>query len=229
MGFLSNFFSPTTENINNNTNTIHKHGHRCYTDGLNLHEQELVNLLARELSARQYFIFNNLIIPSSNTVTTQIDHVVVSEYGIFVIESKDYRGWIFGHKHRKNWTVCYQGGKKIQFQNPILQNFAHISALKEQLPFLHKCFFNLVVFSDNCEFKTERISNVLYSNELVENIKYKRKKWINEDQMVMAIGKLLHLCQTNNIDTQQHISNLAGVHGTTANANSNTVSKVPLK
>jgi hypothetical protein len=28
--------------------------------------------------------------------TTQIDHVIVSPYGVFVIETKNMRGWIFG-------------------------------------------------------------------------------------------------------------------------------------
>jgi hypothetical protein len=138
--------------------------------------------------------------------------VVVSEYGIFVIESKDYSGWIFANKDRKNWTACYHGGKKFQFQNPIFQNFAHVSALKEQLSFLQKCYFSVIVFSKSSEFKTERIQNVLYDDELIDYIKRKQRKWLREEEMMMVIGKLLMLCQTNNISINDHIENVSSIH-----------------
>jgi len=210
MGFLD--FLLGTQEYNHRLQ-IHQHGHRCYTEGLNHHEKTLVSLLAKNLDSKQYFIFNNLVIPSSHTISCQIDHIVVSEYGIFVIESKDYSGWIFANENKKNWTACYRGGLKFKFQNPILQNFAHISALKEQLPFLKKCFFNIIVFSEFSEFKTERISNVVYDSELISYIKEKQKHWLNEAEVTMTIGKLLMLCQTHNVNNERHVKNLELVHG----------------
>jgi len=123
------------------------HGHRCYLDKLTSYEYALVKNLAEYLDPNDYYIFNNITVPSVATITSQIDHIIVSKYGIFVIENKDYVGWIFGHKNQKRWTQVVKGGKKFHFQNPILQNFAHISALKEQMPFLKKSFYSIIVFS----------------------------------------------------------------------------------
>jgi len=209
---LLNFLLKKFSDTEHSKIIIHNHGHRCYSEGLNDHEYELVTLLARHLSPQKYFIFNNIILPSSFTKSTQVDHIVVSEYGIFVIESKDYKGWIFGDKNRSNWMQTLYSGKKYPFQNPILQNFAHVSALKEQLPFLNKCFFNVVVFSNRAEFKTERIKNVLYDDELIDFIKHKDKQWLREEEIMMTIGKLSMLCQTNQVTEEQHIMNLDHVH-----------------
>lgn len=187
---------------------IHRHGHRCYTEGLDHNEYALVSHLAQNLDSSEYFIFNNLTIPSSSTISSQIDHVIVSKYGIFVIESKHYNGFIFAHANRNEWTVTYRGGSKFKFQNPIIQNFGHVSALKEQLPFLRRCFFNIVTFSGDCVFKTDRINDVLYSEELVDCIKKRNRIWLQEEEIHMVIGKLLMLCQTNDIDLESHIKNL---------------------
>lgn len=69
-----------------------------------------VKLRLRMLSSEKYKIINNLFI-SNNGQTTQIDHVVVSEYGIFVIETKNYKGWIYGGAKSDFWTQNIYGNK----------------------------------------------------------------------------------------------------------------------
>lgn len=78
----------------------------------------------------KYKVLDNLMLPSNgNMNTTQIDHVVISNFGIFVIETKSYSGWIFGNAHQQHWTqVIYRFKKK--FYNPLRQNFAHIKAVE---------------------------------------------------------------------------------------------------
>ena len=51
----------------------------------------------------EYHLMNNITLPFKDG-TTQIDHILVSRYGIFVIETKHYKGWIFGDENSKNWT-----------------------------------------------------------------------------------------------------------------------------
>jgi hypothetical protein len=187
---------------------IHRHGHRCYIEDLSFEERQIVNLLAVNLNHGDYFLFNNIILPSSKTTTTQIDHIVVSKYGIFVIESKNYNHWIFANKHRREWTQTTRSGGKYHFHNPLLQNFAHISALKEQLPFLKEVFFDLIVFSGDCVFKTPRIVNVLYEHELVEFIKSKQEAKLKEVELLLVIGKLSMLCQTTTTTNEEHIKNI---------------------
>jgi hypothetical protein len=69
------------------------------------------------------------VLPSQGS-TTQIDHVLVSVYGIFVIETKNMKGWIFGDERSAQWTQSIFG-KKSRFQNPLRQNYRHVKALAE--------------------------------------------------------------------------------------------------
>ena len=83
-----------------------------------------------ELDPEHYNVLDDLMLPSlGNTNTTQIDHIVVSDFGIFCIETKSYSGWIFGHAQQQHWTqVIYRYKKK--FYNPLRQNYAHIKAVE---------------------------------------------------------------------------------------------------
>ena len=83
-----------------------------------------------ELDSEHYKVLDDLMLPSrGNTNTTQIDHIVVSDFGIFCIETKSYSGWIFGNAQQKHWTqVLYRYKKK--FYNPLRQNYAHIKAVE---------------------------------------------------------------------------------------------------
>jgi len=190
-----------------------RHGHRCYVDGLNPAELSVVKLLAENLDHKDYFLFNNLSIPSEHNGSSQIDHIIVSRFGVFVIESKDYSGWIFGHKHRKEWTATYRGRRnrrssKYPFQNPLLQNYAHVAALSSHLQYVAKHIRSVVVFSDECEFQTERIENVLYQRELVDYIKKFNVPKLKRGELIMAIGHLSYMCQATHIPPDVHISNI---------------------
>src|SRR5262249_41596262 len=94
------------------------------------------NFVSRKLSRldpRRYTTLDDLMLPSNGrTANTQIDHVVVSDFGIFCIETKSYRGWIFGNAQQEYWTqVIYRYRKK--FYNPLRQNYAHIKAVEALL------------------------------------------------------------------------------------------------
>lgn len=86
--------------------------------------------------------------------STQIDHILVSRFGVFVIETKDYRGWIFGGPDDRYWTqVLYRA--KYRFQNPIRQNYLHVCAVRELLDFLPPdAIQSIVVFTGDAVFKT---------------------------------------------------------------------------
>jgi len=84
-----------------------------------------------QLDANYYKVLNDLLIPSrGNSATTQIDHIVVSNYGIFCIETKDYDGWIFGDAKQEYWTqVIYRHKERIR--NPMWQNYGHVKAIQD--------------------------------------------------------------------------------------------------
>jgi restriction system protein len=140
----------------------------------------------------QYKSFNNIIIPSKNG-TTQIDHVIVSQYGIFAIETKDKTGWIFGDEKQKQWIENIYG-KKYPFQNPLHQNYAHTMSLAEYLGIEHEKIFSLVIFWGDCEFKTPMPDNVckggIFNNPLRSYIQSKNKVILSQEIINSICSKL---------------------------------------
>ena len=110
------------------------------------------------------FLFN-VYIPKENDKTTEIDVLMIAPKGIFVFESKNYSGWIFGNELQKNWYQTLPRGKgrshKEHFYNPIMQNNAHIRHLKaligDSVP-----TWSVIVFSNRCTLKNVQVK----SNEI---------------------------------------------------------------
>ena len=91
----------------------------------------LVNKLLSQLPESDYTLIKDVTLPTEDG-TTQIDHVVVSKFGIFVVETKNMQGWIFGSQNQKQWTQkIYRHTSK--FQNPLHQNYKHIKTFESLL------------------------------------------------------------------------------------------------
>ena len=122
-------------------------------------EARVSRALKMRFAAPDYHLLNHVTIRLKDG-TTQIDHVLVSRFGIFVIETKDYTGWIFASVDDRYWTqVLYRA--KFRFQNPIRQNHRHVRAIQELLDFLPADVVRaVVVFTGNAEFKTNIPSGV---------------------------------------------------------------------
>ncbi len=185
-----------------------RHGHRCYISGLNDGERVVVGYLAKGLDSKNYFIFNNIVLPNPYNGSTQIDHIVVSRFGIFVIESKNMKGWIYGHEKEKKWTQTFRGNHKYPFQNPILQNEVHVRALRDLMPLIGDHIQNIVVFSTRSTIKKAMPPNVMHTDKLVDYIKSFTEPVLSENYLFMAIGKLSYMCQTVDITADQHIANV---------------------
>ena len=133
-------------------------------------EGSVRKVITNNFKAPHYHLLNNLTLPEQDG-TTQIDHVLVSTKGVFVIETKNYTGWIFGNEKSKQWTqVIYR--VKSRFQNPIRQNFKHVKVIQNELDFLPKeQIHSIVVFVGEAKFKTPIPKDVLYLHQLVDHIK----------------------------------------------------------
>lgn len=105
------------------------------------------------LDAKVYRILNNVMIPDIDGGTTQIDHIVLSPFGLFVIETKNMKGWIFGDKNSDKWVQQIFKCRN-QFQNPFRQNYKHISCLAELTGFSQDAFTHIIVFVGDCHIKT---------------------------------------------------------------------------
>src|SRR5574338_503996 len=73
-------------------------------------EARLARALSSRFPAPAYHLLNHLTLPVGDG-TTQIDHVLVSRFGVFVIETKHYSGWIFGSPEDRYWTQSQLRGK----------------------------------------------------------------------------------------------------------------------
>lgn len=113
------------------------------------------------LDASIYHSLNNVTIMVADGSSTQIDHVIASRHGIFVIEAKNMKGWIFGSEKHAQWTQSLPGGRKFRFQNPLRQNYRHTKVLSEFLGIDHGLFHSIVMFWGECTFKTPMPENVL--------------------------------------------------------------------
>ena len=141
--------------------------------------------------------------------TTQIDHILITQNGILVIETKHYTGWIFANEKQKYWTqVIFK--IKYKFLNPIFQNYKHIIATQELLNFLptHE-IKSLVVFTGNAEFKTEIPPGVIYDHQLLTFIDDMRFASLSENRVQFCVGRLeckrLELTQKTDIEHQQYL------------------------
>lgn len=113
--------------------------------------------------------------PKAKSGYSQIDHVVISPFGIFVIETKNYQGTVYGGKDRKTWSV----NGKFKMMNPFVQNYGHIQALKNCIDEkYHHLFISMVSFTKRCTFKIDELDLrkiasdqlLVYDTELFEYI-----------------------------------------------------------
>ncbi len=144
----------------------------------------------RKLNKKEYVVFNDFYL-KTNEIITQIDHLVVSVYGIFVIETKNYNGWIHGNEKAEYWTQSFYK-KKTKFRNPIKQNWSHIYALKKVLSNFYGIKYHpIIVFTSKAKLKNVYSENpVIYDNKLIKTIKQKRTPYFSTEQVSDIIKQL---------------------------------------
>lgn len=184
--------------------------------------------LEKKLDLMDFFGYNgislkNIYVPKADGTTSEIDLLYITQKGIFVIESKNYSGYIFGNENNKNWTVTYYIGKnfwgknqieKDHFYNPIWQNRYHIITLKKYLK-MNIPMYSIIVFSDDCEIKdliTQSNDFVIcYQNQFKKKIK---TIWENSDvvlgnPLIQKIqNKLIPLTDQDEYIKRAHIESI---------------------
>lgn len=115
-----------------------------------------------------YDVYNDVYIEVQGR-SVQIDHVVISRYGVFVIETKNYAGWIYGTDNSEYW-IKNMYGNKYQFRNPLKQNYSHVKSLQTVLGIPESSFIPIVAFLNKATLKCETTGNVIYHNQLKKTI-----------------------------------------------------------
>ena len=159
--------------------------------------EKAVSAILATLPKEEYQIINNVML-KTDVGTSQVDHVVVSIYGIFVIETKNYKGWITGTEYANQW-VKNMYGKKYPFRNPIKQNYGHVKALESMLQLPYETFIPIVVFSVNAELNVKTYSPVVYTTRLAKTIrKHEDIKIQRED-----LDKIVSLILNSNVNSKE--------------------------
>lgn len=119
--------------------------------------EKQVSYKLSKLVPEKYILLNDLYIPKKDGSTAQIDHILISHKGIFVIETKNYKGWILGSENNQYWTqVIYK--RKEKLYNPIWQNSMHINVLKDYLGEASEDIpiHSVIVFGNQATFKFKK-------------------------------------------------------------------------
>jgi hypothetical protein len=152
-------------------------------------EKTVARILQSNFNTRDYHLLNHVTLEFHGN-TTQIDHILVSRFGIFVIETKDYKGWIFANANHDTWTqVIFKA--KFKFRNPIKQNSRHIQAVRELLDFLPESAIQpIVVFAGTAEFKNSVPAGVFTVPSLVRHLKRFTEELISPNRLQFCVGRL---------------------------------------
>jgi restriction system protein len=157
------------------------------------------------LDNKEYRRYNDVILKTSNG-TTQIDHIILSKYGLFVIETKNYQGWIFGGASQKEWTQSIFGNKN-RFQNPLHQNYKHTKALAEHLEIDHAIIRPIIWFIGNVTFKTSMPSNVI-AGGLIPYIKDFNSIVFTDGELARLAGLLSSYKADKNVSSRDHVDQI---------------------
>lgn len=163
-----------------------------------------IGFILSKLDPQKYKIINDVML-KVNGKTSQIDHVVISNYGVFVIETKNYKGWIVGNEKSEYWAqIIYK--RKEKLYNPIRQNYGHVQALKSVLlDYPDVVFIPIVVFSVNADLKIKSSSDVVYSINLIKTIK-KYDQEVITDKLKEEIYSRIMLLNIDDKETKkQHV------------------------
>ena len=158
--------------------------------------------------SRKYggYVFDNIMVPGDDNKTSQIDHIYVCEYGVFVVETKNYAGRIYGDDNQKTWTqVLAYGNSKNKLYNPVKQNKTHIIRLKELLNLSVEPESVVVFVKNNTRYIT---SNYVYDLRHLKRL-LKNKKTVLNDVTVELIAASIRDLKLNPAKTnKEHVQEI---------------------
>ena len=161
-------------------------------------------------------LMTNLYIPRKDGSTTEIDLIMLSHTGIYVFESKNYSGWIFGDEKNKNWTQTLENKQKNRFFNPIWQNKAHITALKSVIGTENDSLYkSYIIFSERCTLKKINVVSpnikVIKRNQLSNAIRtdiWNSPKLLTTEEIDQLYSSLQKYAHADAQVKEAHIDNI---------------------
>lgn len=161
--------------------------------------------VARRLSrlSEEYHVINDVYIRSGGR-SVQIDHVVISRYGVFVIETKNYKGWVYGSENAEHWTQNIYG-YKYQLYNPVRQNASHVGAICNLLRITRDKTIPIIVFAGSATVRCSANCYVIYLNQLRRVIDRHKSVLFNDDQVLQMTETLTNALVTDKNRRREHV------------------------
>jgi len=166
-------------------------------------EKQVEEKLNKYISKKGGFLINDVIIPGNNDKTSEIDHILFTNYGVFVIETKNLSGLILGKEDDPNWIqVLGNGNVRNRVYNPIMQNQTHVDRLNKILNIDY--IYNVVVFVQN-NTRAIKYNNVIKRSRLVRYLKSYQYKAFSDKEVTMLYEKIMKYKEHPIISKEEHI------------------------
>lgn len=177
--------------------------------------EKRVSSLLEDLDSDDYRVYNDLLIRNGNH-TTQVDHIVISRYGVFVLETKNVHGKVYGGGNAEFWKqylpdtgyIRYGFTQEYQLRNPIRQNEGHIKILRRLVFDNDVPVYGIVVFPSDTEINVTASQPVVNMYDVVPYIKQYRDVVLSSDQMGFYRRRLLEVISTLESDRKEHLANV---------------------
>lgn len=179
-------------------------GTKYYSNIIGWFGEHWVKEVLSKLDKNVYTVLNDILIYVDGK-SMQIDHIVVSKFGIFVIETKQYNGYITGSKYDKRW-VRHTRRKKYYYENPIRQNYGHVLGVCELLGLDENKVFNVVCIPSRAVLKVDDDGELTRYETLLPKIKRYNIEVLDNVSEIVNIIKSSNVIRTE--ARKQHISDV---------------------
>ncbi|MBP5307672.1 MAG: NERD domain-containing protein, partial [Clostridia bacterium] len=166
--------------------------------------ESLVANELRSIADADFAMLNDIIVVTDGK-SHQIDHVAINRYGVFVIETNNYAGKIYGSAGAQKWRVYYDNGEQCEFYNPVQQNLTHCNSVKNIIG--NVPIYSVIVFVKNNIIKTDA-ANVIPLSQLKYFISQPRGTEMTKEQMTACMEKLRANQQSNAVSADEHVSSI---------------------
>lgn len=190
-----------------------KYGSRA--ESLGEYGERRVSSYLEDLPCEDYRVYNDLLIRDGN-YTTQVDHIIISRYGVFVLETKNIHGKVYGSGNSEYWKQClpdsgykrYGFTQEHQLRNPIWQNAGHIKTLRRLVLGNDVPVYGIVVFPTETDLYVNCEQPVLHMWDVVPFIKQYREEVLSSEQMGYYRRRLFEVISTSESDRKSHLENV---------------------
>jgi len=189
--------------------------YRSRAEAIGDHGEKKVSSFLADLSCNDYQVYNDLLIRDGN-YTTQVDHLIISRYGVFVLETKNFHGKVYGTGNSEFWKQYlpawgykrYGFTQENQLRNPIWQNEGHIKSLRRLVFGNDTLIHGIVAFPSETRINVTADQPVLNMQDVVPYIKSYRDVILSIDQVNFYRRRLLEVISTSGSDRKEHIDNV---------------------